>query len=271
VINHRKLAVALVCGLAFWVLASPTVHADATHDLGLGGPGPHRTRLTTQEEGCTELQVNRASNLAAVRALVPERYSLYATPAGAGRIRVVNYFCEAISVDGQQRAKATLVSFGMAETTSRDGTASVGNYLLWYGTSDPVLAARMRQLGVPAQHLEGASVEPYVDGQPTWSLEVPAPLAHRLDVAAVVSPSPMELETPELGLTVFYDGPRGDLRFQWLNSAFSFGSGAVAGDLTGLEPLVPLIFSPNLLTLSGASRFGFYRGNWTMQAERLDS
>ena len=29
-INHRKLAVALVCGLAFWVLASPTVHADAT-------------------------------------------------------------------------------------------------------------------------------------------------------------------------------------------------------------------------------------------------
>ena len=70
-INHRKFAVALVCGLAFSALVSPTVHAAAAHDLG--GPGPHRTWLTTQEEGCTELQVNRASNLAAVRALVPER------------------------------------------------------------------------------------------------------------------------------------------------------------------------------------------------------
>jgi hypothetical protein len=158
----------------------------------------------------------------------------------------------------------------MAETTLRDGTVGVGNYLLWYGTSDPVLAARMRQLGVPAQNLVGASVEPYVEGQPTWSLVAPAPLAHRLDVGAIVSSPPMELETPELGLTVFYDGPRGDLRFQWINWAFSSGSGAVAGDLTGVQPLVPLIFSPNLLNLSGASRFGFYRGNWTLQAERLD-
>ena len=90
-IHHRKLVVALVCGLAFSVLASPTVHADATHDFS--GPGPHRTRLTTQEQGCTELQASRASNLAAVRALVPERYGLYATAAGPGRIRVVNYFC----------------------------------------------------------------------------------------------------------------------------------------------------------------------------------
>ena len=264
--NHRKRAAALVCGLTLSMLSAPLVDARTYDD---GGTGPHRIQLSTREYGCTEFNVPRAGNLAAVRRLVPERYDLFVSPTGAARIRVVSYFCEAISVNGQKRAKPALVSLGVAETTSRDGDGQGDFYLLWYGSSDPVLVARMRQLGVQAQRLNEARVEPYVDGQPTWSLTVPAPLQQIYQADAVVAPLPAELEPPELGLRVFYDGPRGDLRLDYYNSAFSTGAANLRADLTGLEPLVPLITTPNLLILSGATRFGLYRGNWTLQAGRV--
>jgi hypothetical protein len=76
---------------------------------------------------------------------------------------------------------------------------------------------------------------------------------------------------PQSGLRVFYDAPSGDRRLEYLNSALSVGSTVLTGDLTGVQPLVPLIYRPSLLTLNG-SRFpsGLARGDWTLEAQRLN-
>src|SRR6478736_4688039 len=137
------------------------------------------TSVTTDEGGCIEAGYIRGGNVAAVEALVPDRFTIELL-AGTGPARVrlfVNEVtCQTVQVDGHasyQRPTTTMIVSAAIDAV--DGRPADGSYVLSYATSNPALWARYRQLGWPAERHDpssGAAVEALPDGvtQATWTV-----------------------------------------------------------------------------------------------------
>ena len=117
---------------------------------------------TTDEQDCREANVSRAVLTSRLDPLVPDRYSLLQITATASRLALTTYTCARVSVDGQPVAghdKPTTVTIGSAVVTHRDGEQlpTQQQYILWYGTDNPVLFAKLQQTGLPVSFLPGSS------------------------------------------------------------------------------------------------------------------
>ena len=140
---------AMICGAALTGMSAPALAEEIP---GHDGRITHQTFLTTDERDCHEINIPRATVYAATDGLVPDRYTVAALPTAA-RVRVIDYVCESLTVDGQPHARQTQVTIGAVQL-AQQGT-STPYYILWLGTDNPVLAARYRQLGIPAVNLAG--------------------------------------------------------------------------------------------------------------------
>jgi len=255
-------------------LASAALPAAAQEPPGLDGRVTHQTLLRTVEQSCVEVAIPRAVTAPGARALVPDRYGLFQAGAGAANLTVWDYACDRISVDGQQRARSVQVSLGAVRISTRDGVPApdaASYYLLWIATDDPVLLARYRQLGLPAQPLDGSwSASDPAAGPYELSFTTGGSIAHTVSSVADAAPEPVPVT--DSGITLYAEGDRsGEVVLAYENSLLGQASARITADFTAHSVLAPIIALPRLLTISGVVfPSGSVRGSWTVTVARSD-
>lgn len=271
-IGSLAAAALLACFAASATPANALAEDDgALEPPGLDGRETHMTVLTTDESGCTELTIPRAITPEGARALVPERYEPTVAVGGAlttSTFRMWDYVCEHLTVDGQSHAQRTHISIGAVLFSSRDGLPLTGFYLVSLATDNAVLAARYRQVGMPAVFAPGLSdqVSDAADSPFTVSFAVPEP---RYDVGATGPSAPIPVPVAAGGPGIFYEGASGEVVLQYRNRTAGTAPGQVTADYREHEILAPIIALPRLLQITGVT-FPMIRGDWNATVARLD-
>ena len=224
--------------------------------------------VTTAEVGCRETNVPRAVLTSGLDPLVPDRYTLLRTTATASRLTVTTYTCSEVSVDAQPvvgQDKPTTVTIGSATVSHRDGQPLPSNqqqYIVWYGTDNPVLFARLQQTGLPVSLLPRARTTVNSGGATITAVDW-AIRGAGLDYdenAEGTEP----VAAPQVSTSIWwYAGPKGDLRITYSN-LLAASSAAITADFRSNELLSQIVVLPSLLQINGAS-FAYLRGSWTSQ------
>jgi hypothetical protein len=117
-------------------------------------------------------------------------------PVGVGEpvspIVVRTADCDGISVDGSNPKPGSVVQIGAVIVPPQPGVGDINNYTFWYYTTDAKLAHRLRDIGVPAQHVPTIryDLDPQRAGIPNeLDVVVRKPGAPRFAVAGTVIPS----------------------------------------------------------------------------------
>lgn len=237
----------------FWATVALASTALFTHAPATAEVPPGLAMTTTKESGCVEINVPRASPLTVLRTLVPTRYTLLVpNPTGApsaGQVVITTYTCDQVLVDGHPStdAEPTTVVIGSAGISQRDGAPDSGQYILWYGTDNPVLFAMYQRLGLPVSLLPRPSTE-FALGDVTSNLHWTVTgdgLDYDLEAIGTESAT-----TATSTSHWFYDGPRGDLELAFSN-AFRVSSSQIIADFSQLQRL-PLLSRPTLVCIPGA-------------------
>lgn len=258
---HLRRVIAAL-GLAAASLAVP-VTAPAAADAAAAAAG-----VTMDERDCRESNVSRAVLTSELRQLVPERYQLLQVGPIGSRLVVTTYTCSRVSIDGQPvvgRDKSTTVTIGSAVVTHRDGEqlSSQQNYIIWYGTDNPVQFAKLQQTGLPISFLPRSSATVASDGVTTtveWAIR-----GAGLDYDETILGTEPVGDPDAFTGTWWYDGPNGDLKITY-NNVLARSSAVVSADFTGNELLRRIITSPTLLHLNGTTiGMRYARGSWTAQ------
>jgi hypothetical protein len=100
---------------------------------------------------CEEFVGEGPVALAPAQRLVPEGYTIAATPSGQAPIVIHMIRCEAVKVDGAHAVPTTISQVGI-NIVSPDGTGSINSYTLVYVTNNPFLAEALYRIGVPASY-----------------------------------------------------------------------------------------------------------------------
>ncbi len=218
------------------------------------------TSLTTDEGGCIEAGYIRGGNVAAVEALVPDRFTIELL-AGTGPARVrlfVNEVtCETVEIEGHASYQPpTTTMIVSAAIDAVDGRPEDGSYVLSYATSNPVLWARYRQLGWPAERLDpssGVAVKALPDGitEATWTVSGGG-WDHVTRMRATEQTTPIADSA-----TYYYDGADERLTLTY-DEALVVAPGRLDSDLSG-TPLAAVAYIPPVFTNFGG---GFFRGEW---------
>jgi hypothetical protein len=251
--------------LAAAALALP---APATADPEQIPPGLEST--TTSETGCKEVNIQRASLISQVDPLVPDRYDLFRLSAIGTRVIITTYTCDEIVVNGAPAVgtQPTTVVIGAVQITGRDDKAATGQYILWYGTDNPVLFAHYQRLGLPVSR-----IHPTIDfslGETTSDLHwkiAGAGLDYRLDAVGTESTN-----VTEFPANFYYDGPRGDLHWLFDNTA-AVSTASVNADFTQLQPVQnPFLVNSQMICIptkappcdraATGTSFQYARGSW---------
>jgi hypothetical protein len=266
-------AVLLACIAGF----APPARALAPGDETLEPPGledreTHMTMLTTHESDCTELAIVRAVTAAGARALVPERYQPAAVVSGdlvSGRFQMWDYVCEHLRLDDQSHAPRTQISIGAIAVTSRGGVpVNRGYYLVYLATDNPALAARYRQVGLPAAFTPGLSAAVSDVAASPFEVSFIAPTAqYTLTAVSAMAPSPVPVAAD--GPNLFYEGGSGEVLLSYHNHTGAAVSAGVTADYRQHEILAPIIALPRLLQPAGVP-FPLIRGDWDATVARLD-
>jgi hypothetical protein len=215
---------------------------------------PGLAATTTSETGCKEIVVARAARTTSLRPLVPTRYSLNpVNPANpiASRTNVTTYTCDSVAVDGAPAvgAQPTTVVIGSASITARDGAATPGSYILWYGTDNPVLFAKYQRLGFPVSRIQPNTE--FSLGETTsrlhWDIAGEG-LDYRLDAVGTEATT----QNVPSGSNFYYDSPRGDLHWVFTNDARTSNS-VINADFSQLQPLAPPFLAQDNLQCVPAS------------------
>jgi len=225
-------------------------------------PAPAVTSL--DEQNCRETNVARAVLTSGLDPLVPDRYTLRQLTATASSLVVTTYTCAEVSVDGQPvvaHDQPTTVSIGSATVTHRDGQPlpAPQQYILWYGTDNPVLFGRLQQTGLPVSFLPRSSVAATFEGESAtvdWAIRGAGldydlhALATEADAVPVTSTS-----------TWWHDSPKGNLRITYDNLIVR-STAVITADFTGNELLAQIIALPSLLKVTNVP-FVYVHGSWT--------
>jgi hypothetical protein len=136
------------------------------------GAAAARGAFTTQEGDCFETSDRRPVSLEQVRAYVPQRYDVRSSVITAGPpvwlgqpgalvadVGFTDYVCASLAVDGHA-PRPTIVSLGTV-AVNRDGQAAT--LILWFGTDNPILFARLRQLGADVHFIPRSTYDETVD------------------------------------------------------------------------------------------------------------
>ena len=258
--------------------------------------------IVTQEANCVEPITRRPVPVPRASAYVPDGYvvSDVSPPNQVALFAFVDYYCEALSVDGHA-AEPTLVSMGIVNTTRvRDNTGA--DYVLWIGTTNPMHFAALRRLGVEAYFIPASSytdeINP-VTGKREIAMNyrqrsrVPAPpmlaaagpvldglnYSHDIVVAPSESPVPPPPGSPSMNRAGFWHvGEKGEVAISFNNALAREPTGAnfqvtdshcltlataSLPTVYGLTDLTPFCF-PN-----GAFGRRLSRGSWTGEIGRI--
>jgi hypothetical protein len=280
-----------VRAIALAAAAVLTVGLDGAH-----AQTPFEDAVVTQEAGCVEPVTRRPVPVAQASTYVPDAYVVrdVAPPTGVALFALVDYYCEALSVDGHA-AQPTLVSMGVVNTTRvRDGLGA--DYVLWIGTTNPIHFAALRRLGVEAYFIPASAYTDEVNpltGRREITMEfrqrsrVPAPpmldglgpvldglnYSHEIVVAPSDSPVPPPPGVPSTNRAGFWHlGEKGEVAISF-NNAFARETSGANFQITdshcltleqaslptayGLTDVTPFCF-PN-----GAIARRLLRGSWT--------
>ena len=223
--------------------------------------------MMTTEQDCHETNINRAVSFDGLRSRVPDRYALFRLPAGSGRLTVTTYTCSAVSVDEQPvvgNDTPTTVTIGSVNVTHRDGVALAQGqqqYIVWYGTDNPVLFAKLQQTGLPVTFLPRSSATVTSDGTTdtaSWAIR-----GAGLDYSQTVTgPEPTAVPR-EVTTAYWFDGPEGDLVITYRNQ-LADPPGTVSADFGSNEVLSQIIAQPSQLQINGVA-FPYIRGSWTSE------
>lgn len=233
---------------------------------------PSTALVTTDEQNCHETNILRAVLTSQLDALVPDRYTLLRITPTASRFIVTTVTCFQMSVDGQPavgRDKPTTISIGSAVVTHRDGQQlppRQQQYIVWYGTDNPVLFAKLQQTGLPVSFLPRSSATITSNGATSTITRAIRGAGLDYDETAVgIEPT----AAPQPSTSVWWhDGPKGDLRITYNNQVAS-STAVITADFRSNEVLSQIIALPNLLQING-STFGYVRGSWTSEVSFVD-
>ena len=259
----KRTLVAL--GLVAAGLTLTTTAPAAAEDL------PSTAEVTTDEQDCHETNIARAVLTSELDPLVPDRYTLVQVGPIASRFFVTTYTCSQVSVDGQPvvgHAKPTTVTIGSAAVLTRDGQPlpSQQQYIVWYGTDNPVLFAKLQQTGLPVSFLPGSSTTITSAGATTtveWAIRGAGLDYDEKAVGTEPATAPQASTS-----TWWHDGPKGDLRITYTN-LLAASSAVITADFRSNELLSQIIALPNLLQINGVP-FGYIRGSWTSQVSFVE-
>jgi len=229
----------------------------------------HQEVLTTREQNCYEFNIPRGTNRVATQALLPEGYvaaPLSATSPHLTSVVFIDYHCD-IAIDRQQQFRSTTVSFVGVRLASRYGVPTNGYYILALTTTNPILAARYRQIGIPA-----------VFDHDSVSSDVLRANGTEADVAFDISGAGIDhfltgvTREPAAGpisntasVPFYYESSEGSLRLTFANHLRPATTALTTVDFSGASLIVPLLASPVRTT----SRFTFLRGSWEGRLEVL--
>ncbi|WP_243075748.1 hypothetical protein [Microbacterium sp. SS28] len=248
---------------------------EPTEPPGLQGRGTHMTLLTTQEADCTEVFIPRAVTVEGARALVPGHYELVTTVSAGvtfARFVVWDYVCEKVSVDGQKLDQRTHISIGAIAITTRDQVPLPPNsafYTVAIRTDNPVLAARYRQVGLPAEFAPDMVATVSDNAATPFQVAFAVPDAGYIETAvADAAPVPV---LDDGGPVLYHVGQSGEVLLSYDNSSGAAVSAVITADYRQYTLLVPIIGLARLLEIRGV-RFAnsLIRGDWEATLVRLD-
>lgn len=254
-----------VLALLTAAVTAPTASADPT-----GGVGVSEGTIQTEETNCFETGDRRPVLFTEVDAYVPDRYavvSMMAPPppawlgdanARVGSVGFQDYVCEGLSVNGHA-ARPTIVSLGVV-AVRRDGVPAT--YILWVGTDNPLLFARLQQLGVETFFIPQST---YTDaenllGQREIMVEYVSRGPGGLDYTRnlVVTSEPALDPVPSTG-TFYHLGSRGEVRFSYANLADGAARASICFDVG--DESIPL--DHGITDFCFPAPRTFIRGSWT--------
>lgn len=263
-----SIAAVVVGGVAGW--CAPASAADAPP------VDEHQDYILTQETNCFETADRRPVLFSEVDAYVPDRYTvipMVAPPPPAwtgapgaivGQVGFQDYVCEGVSVNGH-RARPTIVSLGVV-AVRRDGVPAT--YVLWVGTDNPLLFARLRQLGVEAFFIPQSTYTETANplGQREITVEYvsrgPGGLDYTRTLTVVSEPA---LAPGQSTGTFYHLGSRGEVRFSYTNFVDAAARARICFDV-GDESL-PLDYG--ITDFCFPSPRTFFRGSWEGRIELL--
>jgi hypothetical protein len=252
-------------------LAAAALTTGTTMPASADEPQP-AAAVTMDEQDCRETNVGRAVLTSGLDPLVPDRYTLLRISPTASRVIVTTYTCAEVSMDAQPvvgHTKPTTVTIGTATVTHRDGQqlpTEQQQYILWYGTDNPVQFAKLQQTGLPVSFLPASSVTATSDaGTTTIDWVIRGAGLDYTEQAVAVDP----VTNPSTRTTTWWhDGPKGDLSITYDN-LLANSTAMLTADFTGNELLSEIIALPTLLKISGVT-FTFVSGSWTSQVAYLE-
>jgi len=218
-------------------------------------------QVISDERGCTELAYNRPGMLAAVRPLVPARYTLQqgASPDRTP-VQVNEISCDAVTLDGHPTGSAggpTTTVIVSALFTAIDGSPARGGYVLDYTTDNGVVFAAYQQLGWPATFL-GSPVTFLVSALPDGADSISLDVAHGKWEHAIDAMTTTPLSTVGHSTATFrHDTHQASLQLCYDNNT-ARRSVILAGDLSR-TPLASLTPAPAFTAANGAA----FTGGWS--------
>jgi hypothetical protein len=261
---------AAVFTISFLSLVGGAVTAPIASADPAEGVGASEGIIRTQETNCFETGDRRPVLLADADAYVPDRYTVIPMvapppPAWTGAPGAIvaavgfqDYVCAGLSVNGHA-ARPTIVSLGVV-AVRRDGVPV--SYILWVGTDNPLLFARLQQLGVETFFIPQSTYTETTNllGQREITVDYVSRGPGGLDYTRnlVVVSEPALAPVPSVG-TFYHLGSRGEVRFSYANLADAAARARicfdVADDSLPLDRGITDFCFPALRT--------FFRGSWT--------
>ena len=232
--------------------------------------------IRTEETNCFETADRRPVLFADVDAYVPDRYTVVpavaptppawtgAPGAIVGSVGFQDYVCEGLSVNGHA-GRPTIVSLGVV-AVRRDGVPA--SYILWVGTDNPLLFARLRQLGVDTYFIPQSTYSETTNllGQREITVEYVSRGPGGLDYTRnlVVTSAPLLNPAPSTG-TFYHLGSRGEVRFPYANLIDAAARARVCFDVG--EESLPLEYG--ITDFCFPLSRTFFRGSWTGTIELI--
>lgn len=235
VMRKVMLVLALLTTALAATATTPFAAAESTVDEE---PGVIRT----EERNCFETLDSRPVLLEQAEAYVPDRYTVrsFAAPpppawtgppdARIAQVSFTDYVCESVAVNGHE-AQPTIVSLGTVLVTRDEAPVTV---VLWVGTNNPLLFARLTQLGVNAYFVPHSSVSESTDALGRRVIDVvvgggpPQGLHHSRSITVLSAPpGPTRTSTG----TFYHLGDRGEVVFTYANTLLPNGSANISIDV----------------------------------------
>ena len=250
---------AAVAGVVLALLAAPPATAAGNPTHSAPATARHTRTVSTTEQGCYEFNELARVPYTDIRAAVPERYTPHpgVTDPSVGFVIFVDYACDTLTVDGRRWPRRSVTTMGVTPLDARDGQPGFAYYVLWYGTNNPVLAGKLRSLGVPAHKI--AAYDTVRGTDPTHSAITMKYRGARLNhvrTADVVEP-PEQPVTDVPSATFYFAGRRGEVALSYANR-FRPASTATTELRVGPRSVLAALGVPS--TITGPTMFT--RGDW---------